>query len=84
MRVTGERDCIVLLSNVEGNRWLTRIADRLPGVRTTTPSIANGLTAPNSLTNLPGLINNVLQAPTPNTTVATRTPQRSPRAAISP
>jgi len=33
---------------------------------TSSPSIAAGLTAPNSLTNLPSLINNVLTAPSPD------------------
>jgi hypothetical protein len=36
---------------------------------TTAASVAGGLTAPNSLTNLPALINNVLSAPTPDTSL---------------
>ncbi len=36
---------------------------------TTAGSIATGLTAPNSLTTLPPLINNVLSAPTPDTSL---------------
>lgn len=36
---------------------------------TTTPSLVAGVTAPNSLTNLPSLINNVLTAPSPDTTL---------------
>jgi uncharacterized membrane protein YgcG len=52
--------------------WQDSPADTAPAISpvtlpTTSPSIAAGLTAPNSLTNLPSLINNVLQAPTPNT-----------------
>jgi hypothetical protein len=37
---------------------------------TTTSSIADGLTAPNSLTTVPSLVNNVLQAPTPSGSLA--------------
>ena len=52
--------------------WQDSPADTAPAIApvavpTTGPSIAAGLTAPNSLTNLPSLINNVLQAPAPNT-----------------
>jgi uncharacterized membrane protein YgcG len=52
--------------------WQDSPADTAPAISpvtlpTTTPSISGTLTAPNSLTNLPTLINNVLQAPTPNT-----------------
>ena len=36
---------------------------------TTTPSLVAGATAPNSLANLPPLINNVLNAPTPDTSL---------------
>ncbi|HVI90669.1 MAG TPA: hypothetical protein VM659_20390 [Dongiaceae bacterium] len=36
---------------------------------TTTPSLTAGLTAPNSLTTLPSLINNVLTAPSPDTSL---------------
>lgn len=36
---------------------------------TSSPSLAAGATAPNSLTNLPPLINNVLSAPTPDTSL---------------
>jgi uncharacterized membrane protein YgcG len=54
--------------------WQDSPADTAPAISpvtlpTTSPSIAAGLTAPNSLTNLPSLINNVLQAPTPNTSL---------------
>jgi hypothetical protein len=52
--------------------WADAPADTAPTISpvtlpTTTPSIAAGLTAPNTLTNLPPLINNVLTAPTPDT-----------------
>ncbi len=52
--------------------WQDSPADTAPAISpvtvpTTGPSIAAGLTAPNSLTTLPSLINNVLQAPAPNT-----------------
>jgi hypothetical protein len=52
--------------------WQDSPADSAPAISpvtlpTTGPSIAAGLTAPNSLGNLPSLINNVLQAPAPNT-----------------
>ena len=52
--------------------WQDSPADTAPAISpvtlpTTSGSIAAGLTAPNSLTNLPSLINNVLQAPTPST-----------------
>jgi hypothetical protein len=52
--------------------WQDAPADTAPAVSpitfpTTGASSAAGLTAPNSLTNLPPLINNVLQAPVPNT-----------------
>ena len=52
--------------------WQDSPADTAPAISpvtvpTTSPSIAAGLTAPNSLTSLPSLINNVLQAPAPNT-----------------
>ncbi|HVM98908.1 MAG TPA: hypothetical protein VMT68_01750 [Caulobacteraceae bacterium] len=51
--------------------WQDSASDTAPTINpvtlpTTTPSIAAGLTAPNSLGALPPLINNVLQAPTPN------------------
>jgi hypothetical protein len=54
--------------------WQDSPADTAPAISpvtlpTTTGSIAAGLTAPNSLTNLPPLINNVLQAPQPNTSL---------------
>jgi hypothetical protein len=54
--------------------WADAPADTAPAISpvtlpTTTPSIAAGLTAPNSLTNLPPLINNVLTAPTPDTSL---------------
>jgi hypothetical protein len=54
--------------------WQDSPADTAPAISpvtlpTTGPSIAAGLTAPNSLGNLPSLINNVLQAPTPNTSL---------------
>src|SRR5262249_1127927 len=51
--------------------WADAPADAAPTIApvtlpTTTPSIAAGLTAPNTLTNLPPLINNILTAPTPD------------------
>jgi hypothetical protein len=54
--------------------WADSPADSAPAIAspvlpTTTPSIAAGLTAPNSLTNLPPLINNLITAPTPNTSL---------------
>lgn len=54
--------------------WQDSPADTAPAISpvtlpTTGPSIAAGLTAPNSLGSLPSLINNVLQAPTPNTSL---------------
>jgi hypothetical protein len=54
--------------------WADAPADTAPAIApvalpTTTPSIAAGLTAPNTLTNLPPLINNVLTAPTPDTSL---------------
>ena len=54
--------------------WQDAPADTAPAISpvalpTTGPSIAAGLTAPSSLGNLPSLINNVLQAPTPNTSL---------------
>jgi len=54
--------------------WQDAPADTAPAISpvavpTTGPSIAAGLTAPNSLTSLPSLINNVLQAPTPSTSL---------------
>jgi hypothetical protein len=52
--------------------WQDSPSDTAPQISpvalpTTTPSIATGETGPNSLTNLPSLINNVLTAPTPET-----------------
>jgi hypothetical protein len=52
--------------------WQDSPADSAPTISpvslpTTTPSIAGNLTAPNSLGNLPSLINNVLTAPQPST-----------------
>ncbi|HEX2681905.1 MAG TPA: hypothetical protein VHQ03_11495, partial [Candidatus Dormibacteraeota bacterium] len=54
--------------------WADAPADTAPAIApvtvpTTAPSIAAGLTAPNTLTNLPPLINNVLTAPTPDTSL---------------
>jgi hypothetical protein len=54
--------------------WQDSPADTAPTISpvtlpTTSPSIAAGLTAPNSLTGLPSLINNVLSAPAPNTSL---------------
>lgn len=54
--------------------WQDSPGDTAPAISptalpTTTPSIAAGLTAPNSLTTLPSLINNVLTAPSPDTTL---------------
>jgi uncharacterized membrane protein YgcG len=52
--------------------WQDAPADTAPGVGmvqlpTTTPPLTTGVTAPNSLTNLPPLINNLITAPQPNT-----------------
>ena len=54
--------------------WQDAPADTAPAISpvtlpTTGPSVAAGLTAPNSLGSLPSLINNVLQAPPPNTSL---------------
>ena len=54
--------------------WQDSPADSAPAISpvtlpTTGPSLTAGLTAPNSLGNLPSLINNVLQAPVPNTSL---------------
>ena len=54
--------------------WQDSPADTAPAISpvtlpTTGPSLTAGLTAPNSLGNLPSLINNVLQAPVPNTSL---------------
>lgn len=54
--------------------WADAPADSAPAIAspvlpTTSPSIAAAQTAPNSLTNLPPLINNVLTAPQPNTSL---------------
>jgi hypothetical protein len=54
--------------------WQDSPADTAPAISpvslpTAGQSIATGLTAPNSLGSLPSLINNVLQAPTPNTSL---------------
>jgi hypothetical protein len=54
--------------------WQDAPADTAPTINpvslpTTTPSLTTGLTAPNSLTGLTPLINNVLSAPTPNTSL---------------
>ncbi len=54
--------------------WQDAPSDSAPTINpvslpTTTPSLTAGLTAPNSLTNLTPLINNVLAAPTPNTSL---------------
>lgn len=56
--------------------WQDSPADTAPAISpvtlpTTGPSLTAGLTAPNSLGNLPSLINNVLQAPVPNTSLLT-------------
>jgi len=55
--------------------WQDSPADSAPAIASTTlpttpPSIAAGLTAPNSLTNLTPLINNIVSAPVPNTSLA--------------
>ncbi len=52
--------------------WQDSPADTAPAISpvtlpTTSPSIAAGLTAPNSLTTMPPLINNLITAPQPNT-----------------
>jgi uncharacterized membrane protein YgcG len=54
--------------------WQDSPADTAPAISpitlpTTSPNAAAGLTAPNSLTQLPSLINNVLTAPAPNTSL---------------
>jgi hypothetical protein len=54
--------------------WQDSPADTAPTIApttlpTTSTSIAGGLTAPNSLSNLPSLINNVLTAPAPDTSL---------------
>ncbi|MGO9931208.1 MAG: hypothetical protein ACLPV8_05285 [Steroidobacteraceae bacterium] len=54
--------------------WQDAPADTAPGIGmvqlpTTTPSLTTGVTAPNSLTNLPPLINNLITAPQPNTSL---------------
>jgi len=51
--------------------WQDAPADTAPGIGmvqlpTTTPPLTTGVTAPNSLTNLPPLINNLITAPQPN------------------
>lgn len=56
--------------------WQDSPADTAPAISpvtvpTTGPSLTGGLTAPNSLGTLPSLINNVLQAPVPNTSLLT-------------
>ena len=50
--------------------WQDSASDAAPTIApvslpTTSPSLTTGMQAPNSLTNLPSLINNVLAAPTP-------------------
>lgn len=54
--------------------WQDSPADTAPTISpvtlpTGTPSLTAGVTAPNSLTNLPSLINNVLTAPSPDTSL---------------
>jgi hypothetical protein len=54
--------------------WQDAPADTAPGIGmvqlpTTTPSLTTGVTAPNSLTNLPPLINNLITPPQPNTSL---------------
>ena len=54
--------------------WRDAPADTAPGIGmvqmpTTTPPLTTGVTAPNSLTNLPPLINNLITAPQPNTSL---------------
>ena len=54
--------------------WQDSPSDTAPAISpitlpTTTPSIANTLTAPNTLGQLPSLINNVLTAPAPDTSL---------------
>ena len=51
--------------------WQDAPGDQAPGIGmvqlpTTTPPLTTGVTAPNSLTNLPPLINNLITAPQPN------------------
>jgi hypothetical protein len=55
--------------------WQDAPADTAPGIGmvqlpTTTPSLTTGVTAPNSLTNLPPLINNLIAPPTPGSSLA--------------
>jgi hypothetical protein len=54
--------------------WQDAPADTAPGIGmvqlpTTTPPLTTGVTAPNSLTNLPPLINNLIAPPQPNTSL---------------
>jgi hypothetical protein len=54
--------------------WQDAPSDTAPGIGmvqlpTTTPPLTTGVTAPNSLTNLPPLINNLITAPQPNTSL---------------
>jgi len=54
--------------------WQDAPADTAPGIGmvqlpTTTPPLTTGVTAPNSLTNLPPLINNLITPPQPNTSL---------------
>jgi hypothetical protein len=54
--------------------WQDAPSDTAPGIGevqlpTTTPSLTTGVTAPNSLTNLPPLINNLIAPPQPNTSL---------------
>ena len=54
--------------------WQDAPADTAPGIGmvqlpTTTPPLTTGVTAPNSLTNLPPLINSLITAPQPNTSL---------------
>ncbi len=54
--------------------WQDAPSDTAPGIGmvqlpTTTPPLTTGVTGPNSLTNLPPLINNLITAPQPNTSL---------------
>jgi hypothetical protein len=62
--------------------WQDAPADTAPGIGmvqlpTTTPPLTTGVTAPNSLTNLPPLINNLIAPPQPNTSLLTAMGQQA-------
>ncbi len=62
--------------------WQDAPADTAPGIGmvqlpTTTPPLTTGVTAPNSLTNLPPLINNLITAPRPDNSLLTAMGQQA-------